>query len=723
MNSNKPVVNQNFFYTGGTVALNSQSYVERAADQYLLRSILDGQFCYILTARQMGKSSLAVRAQAKLKERKYKTAFIDITKIGSRGLKSIDEFYFTLFKNILSEVNGQSLSPDDLRELENWMDIRKRSTAVDKFNEFLKNILLTRTESPIVIFIDEIDSVLSFDQGISTDDFFAALRAIYNARANTPIFQRITFVLMGVATPHDLMKDQKRTPFNIGNDIVLNPFTFEEGVPLMEGLKHPAIEDPGKTLYEIIEWTNGQPFLTQILCSEVAQIAASGQAYSIEEIARRVFIKTPTEKVKVHFKNIAERIFGNKEYANLSQASSAIGMDSRQEGTLEMLQVYQDLLLGNQVSSHHNPFAIIYLKLTGLIREEHGKLLISNEIYKEKFDLEWVKKAFNRSHSQVGTEMQKWLQSNQHQAFLLRGEILEKRLEWAKNHREQLSPIMSEFLRMSQKVDAEEREHSMIARLRKTNLIMIALSSAVVLIGILFGLKTTTYNQELETYAERLENRKDSLLNMVDEVKKLDEVKQILGAKESELDTLQSRVDNYETSSNQIKDLEEINREQAEQIAELQSRLAPKGEIPQTPTPTPVKLPMRIVVLPFCSTTSNEVSAEEKRLTRKIQYALSQIFPGEVLPSDYAMTAFRKDGAGKSALCGANTPIRIGRIVGANAVVVPNMSQKNDILTIIFRIIDGSGQIGDRAFTFEGTEQAFDNQIENTMRRHFLSDT
>ena len=42
-----------------------------------------GEFCYVLTARQMGKSSLMIRTALRLKEQGVRTAIIDLTKIGS----------------------------------------------------------------------------------------------------------------------------------------------------------------------------------------------------------------------------------------------------------------------------------------------------------------------------------------------------------------------------------------------------------------------------------------------------------------------------------------------------------------------------------------------------------------------------------------------------------------------------------------------------------------
>lgn len=51
----------NFYVTGGTLPQDAPSYVERRADRDLFDGLLKGEFCYVLTSRQMGKSSLMVR--------------------------------------------------------------------------------------------------------------------------------------------------------------------------------------------------------------------------------------------------------------------------------------------------------------------------------------------------------------------------------------------------------------------------------------------------------------------------------------------------------------------------------------------------------------------------------------------------------------------------------------------------------------------------------------
>ncbi|MBI4664506.1 MAG: hypothetical protein HY735_37410 [Verrucomicrobia bacterium] len=44
--------------------------------------LLNGEFCYVLTSRQMGKSSLMVRASNKLRIRGANVVALDLTAVG-----------------------------------------------------------------------------------------------------------------------------------------------------------------------------------------------------------------------------------------------------------------------------------------------------------------------------------------------------------------------------------------------------------------------------------------------------------------------------------------------------------------------------------------------------------------------------------------------------------------------------------------------------------------
>jgi hypothetical protein len=111
-----------------------------------------------------------------------------------------------------------------------------------------------------------IDSVLSLKFNI--DDFFAVIRDCYNQRAMKSEYRRLTFALIGVATPSDLIQDKRRTPFNIGRAIELTGFQLQEAQPLALGFEK-KVSNPQEVLREILAWTGGQPFLTQKLCQLV----------------------------------------------------------------------------------------------------------------------------------------------------------------------------------------------------------------------------------------------------------------------------------------------------------------------------------------------------------------------------------------------------------------------------------------------------------------------
>jgi hypothetical protein len=71
-----------FYTTGGTLQRDDPSYVERQEDKDLYEGLQRGEFCYVLTSRQMGKSSLMVHTAARLREENVAVAVLDLTAIG-----------------------------------------------------------------------------------------------------------------------------------------------------------------------------------------------------------------------------------------------------------------------------------------------------------------------------------------------------------------------------------------------------------------------------------------------------------------------------------------------------------------------------------------------------------------------------------------------------------------------------------------------------------------
>ena len=67
------------FTVGGTVQAGDGIYLPRPADTELLQLCQAGEFSYVLTARQMGKSSLMVGTAQRLNAARTRTVTIDLT--------------------------------------------------------------------------------------------------------------------------------------------------------------------------------------------------------------------------------------------------------------------------------------------------------------------------------------------------------------------------------------------------------------------------------------------------------------------------------------------------------------------------------------------------------------------------------------------------------------------------------------------------------------------
>ena len=262
---------ESLYQIGGSLPADTPVYAKRKADDELYQSLKAGdqvyqtlragEFCYVLNSRQMGKSSLRVRTMRQLQEDGIACADVDITEIGS-GDVTLTMWYAGIIKIL---ARGFSLTEFNMR---GWWQEQSHFSPVQRLGEFVESVLLASVEGNLAIFIDEIDSVLGLN--FSLDDFFAWIRACYNKRVAHPEYNRLTFCLLGVATPGDLIQDKRRTPFNIGRAIELNGFQLHEAQPLVLGLEG-QVANPQEVLKEILSWTGGQPFLTQKVCRLVVE--------------------------------------------------------------------------------------------------------------------------------------------------------------------------------------------------------------------------------------------------------------------------------------------------------------------------------------------------------------------------------------------------------------------------------------------------------------------
>lgn len=365
---NAPQPSPSFYTAGGTMDPMASSYIERKADKDLLEAVMAGQFCYILTSRQTGKSSLMMRTAIKLQENGIKSAIIDLTDRSTSGA-TIEQWYLEQVQEIAEQLG---LDEDPF----SWWEKESKLSVVRRFSAFFTQVVLKDIAQPLVIFVDEIDSTLSLP--FNCDDYFAVIRSLYNKRATNPALKRLTFVLLGVASPSDLIKDERRTPFNIGMRVQLNDFTQEEAQPLRSGLA-PDEQSAEKILEDILFFTGGHPYLTQITCLHVAQWAKTqwNKAGALDIVQRKVDELFLKEAGKVSDDD-------NLQFVQKRILSSKIKK--------QLLETYRGILRGKVLPDNELDPILMELKLSGLIKVDDGIATVRNTIYKRVFNDQWISK-------------------------------------------------------------------------------------------------------------------------------------------------------------------------------------------------------------------------------------------------------------------------------------------------------------------------------------------
>jgi hypothetical protein len=357
----------NFYQVGGSLPLNAPSYIIRSADEEYYQALLNGEFCYVLNARQTGKTSLKIKTMARLKKNNITCVTIDLGLIGTQYL-SPQQFYAS-FLGLW--VKGLNL-PISLGK---WWRENYHLSPIEKFYYFIETVIFTTINQPIIIFIDEVDSLLSLD--FSCEDFFRFINECYDKRNTDLRYKNLNFSILGTGNFLELVEKTEHKPFISGRSILLTNFTFQEAKPLLLGFKN-IVGNPEETLKNILKWTGGQPFLTQKLCYLLVIDCQINQTLNktIDKqwlnqfVHDKIIENWEIQDEPVHLKTIRDRILNAKHFK-------------------PTLKLYQQILQGKKVKFTINQ-EHIDLILSGLVNQKTEIFELNNKICTTIFNDQWL---------------------------------------------------------------------------------------------------------------------------------------------------------------------------------------------------------------------------------------------------------------------------------------------------------------------------------------------
>lgn len=269
-------------------------YVEREADRQLNRIVKDmGRPAYVLEARQMGKTNLLVHMKKRREAKGDVVAYFDLS------TKAADAAPF--FQSIIDTIlNGgtewQMLASDEVATI--------RALGISdphrEYDQSLRAVLRSLGVKRLVIVLDEIDSIVTTKY---SDTLFAQIRSMYFSRINNSEYDRLTYVLSGVAEPSELIRDKTISPFNIGDKVYLSDFSVDE---VKAFYKSSNLNLSSDIEAEIYRYTSGNPRMLWDICSALEDLVLADERLSVShvrDVVERLYLvqfdRPPVDHIRV----------------------------------------------------------------------------------------------------------------------------------------------------------------------------------------------------------------------------------------------------------------------------------------------------------------------------------------------------------------------------------------------------------------------------------------
>lgn len=348
------------FQPGGAL-LGDRLYVSRRADDQLLAALREGEPCFVFAPRQVGKTSLCLRAMEHLRSEGWRCGYVDLQALGDNG--NDRQWYLSLVDAIARELDL------DL-DIEAWERAHASITALQMFRTFLHTSL--PSEVPIALFFDEVEVLLDAKNDVRL--FLNITRTLEMTRRG------LVVCAAGSATVGDFVSlDTGSSFFTRAQAIALEDFDRHELARFSEGLLQLGAP-PDELLDAVYEWTSGHPGMTQEICWKLAREGERPESPQarVRAIVARDFLPHP--RIEHPLLRDAERRF--------ERACALFPVRGACEVWLGLIAPDS---AGTRWSRDYDR-VISALRVAGMVTSsDGGALRVRNRIYHEAFDIGWLR--------------------------------------------------------------------------------------------------------------------------------------------------------------------------------------------------------------------------------------------------------------------------------------------------------------------------------------------
>ncbi|AYH43255.1 AAA-like domain-containing protein [Azoarcus sp. DN11] len=236
----------------GAVQVDSPFYVERAVDAEFHAAVARQDSLVLLKgARQVGKTSLLAQGVHRARAAERRVVWTDLQTLNASQLASLDYLYQSLAR-MLADQLGLAVRPET--------DWDPHLGPNRNFERFMLQEVLERVTGPLVWAIDEADRLIGCE---FADEVFGLLRTWHNARAidRNAAWSRLTVAIAYATEAHLLMEDPLPAPFNVGTQLALEDFNFEQVLHLNQCYGAPLRSDA--ELAGFYRLVGGHPYLVR----------------------------------------------------------------------------------------------------------------------------------------------------------------------------------------------------------------------------------------------------------------------------------------------------------------------------------------------------------------------------------------------------------------------------------------------------------------------------